>query len=119
MQRGFPLLTKIIHRRIDVLEFTAHGVLDDLWPSLVRFPEGYSVGMARSAVAAERLVGHFRDVWSTHHDRHSGGADRIGHPVGLRDHSGHCANSNEPDFLFPHIPRKGRFIHRLRVSVDQ
>ena len=75
--------------------------------------------MARSAVAPERFVGQFGDVRSAHHDRHSGGANGVGHAIRLGDHSGHRADADQSDVFFSNEPRDLGFVHRLRVAVDQ
>jgi hypothetical protein len=58
-------------------------------------------------------------MWSAHHHWDTGGTDRIGHAVGLRDHSGHRADSNQANILFADKSCDARLIHGLCVSVDQ
>src|SRR5579859_1076395 len=115
----FTFLTKRIHRSVDFLKLAACRILNYLRPGFIGFTERNSIGVSRSASPTECFVRYFGDMRSTHHDRHSGGANRIGHAVGLRNHPGHCADAHESDVLFPHEPRNRLFIHRLGVAVNQ
>ena len=75
--------------------------------------------MAWSAVAAEGFVRFFRNVRATHHYGHTHGANRIGHAIGLRNHSCHRADADKADILFAYISRDAVFIHGLGIAVDQ
>src|SRR6266571_625763 len=112
-------LAKVIDRSVDILKLAACGILDDFWPGFIGFTEGHSVRMARTAVSTEGFAGLFRDVRPAHDDRHSNGADGIGHAVGLGDHTSHRADADKSDVVFEHISGDAGFVHRLRVAVDQ
>src|ERR1700730_2492115 len=116
---GFALFASLIDWRVDILEVTAYGIIHYLWPGLIGLTKRYRVGVARPASSTECLVGQFCDVRPAHHDRHSRGADRIGHAVGFGNHSRHRANTNESNFLFTHKPRYARLIHWLCVAIHQ
>ncbi len=74
--------------------------------------------MARAAISTEGLVGHLCHVRPAHHNRDARGADGVGDPVRLCNHSGHCPDPNQSEALFPHESRDASFIHRLRVAID-
>src|SRR4029077_19400249 len=119
LETGFAFLAEVIHRRINILELAARGILDDLWPGFIGLPERHRVGMARTAVSTEGFVGFFGNVRSPHHYRHTNGADRIRHAVGLGDHAGHRSDPDKSDVLFTHKTGDAGFIHGLRVTVDE
>src|SRR5258707_918889 len=102
-------LAAIMSRSSDLVRFTLIAKLSSMKNTAILPP----------SLAAKRFVGHFRYVRSTHNNRHSGGADCVGHAVGLGDHSCHGADANEPDVLLLHVPSDSGFIHGLRVPVDQ
>ena len=56
---------------------------------------------------------------STHHHRHTGGAEGIGHTVRLGDHAGHRPNPDQVDVVRPHVPHQLFIAHGLSVAVDQ
>src|SRR6266568_1133563 len=119
LERGFTLLAKLIHGSVDILEFAAHSIRNDLRPGLIGFTEGHGVRVARSAVSTEGLIGLLRNVRAAHHDRHTYGTDGIRHTVGLCDHSGHRTNADESNVVFAHVPRDTLFIHRLCIPINQ
>src|SRR6266849_3740968 len=119
LERGFMLLTKLIHGSVDIFEFAARGILNNLRPGFIGFTEGHGVRMARSAVSTEGLIGLFGNVRAAHHDRHTYGTDGIRHTVGLCDHSGHRTNADESNLVFAHVPRDASFIHRLCIPINQ
>src|SRR5437879_11693251 len=75
--------------------------------------------MARPAISAESFVGLFRDMRSAHHHWYTGGADSVGHAVGLGDHSRHRTDADKSDILFTHKTGNAGFIHWLSVAVDE
>ncbi len=119
LQRRLALLAKGIHWRINVFQLTAGGVFDNARPGGIGFAEGNRVGVARAAIAAERLVGHFGHVRSAHHYWNSGGANRIGHAIRLGNHSGHGADADQSNLVVAHKLRDPRFIHRMCVAIHQ
>ena len=60
MSEGLLSLPEGIDRRVNFFEFAAGGIVDNLRPGFIGFAESDRVGMARTAIAAERLVGHSR-----------------------------------------------------------
>jgi hypothetical protein len=58
-------------------------------------------------------------VRAAHHHRHAGRARRVGHPVCLRDHSGHRSDANQPNLLLTHEPGEVPFVQSLRIAVNQ
>ena len=104
---------------VHVLQLAARRVRDDLRPGLIGFAHRHGVGVARSAVASQRFVRRLGHVRSAHHHRHAGGADRVGHPVGLGDHAGHRADADQADLLVEHEADQLGIAHRLRIAVDQ
>src|SRR6266852_3278468 len=119
LERGFTLLAKLIHGSVDILEFAAHGIRNDLRPGFIGFTEGHGVRVARSAASPERLLGLFRNVRAAHHDRHTYGTEGILHTVSLCDHSGHRTDADESNVVFAHVPRDTLFIHRLCIPINQ
>ena len=75
--------------------------------------------MPRLAIPAQGFIRTLRHVGSAHDDWHSGGADSVGNTVSLGYHSGHRADTNEPDLLLPYEAHKLLLIHWLRVAVNQ
>jgi hypothetical protein len=75
--------------------------------------------MARPAVSTEGFIGHFRNVRSAHHDRHTYGTNSIRHAVRLCDHPGHRADPDKSNVVFANEPRDICFIHPSSVAVDQ
>src|SRR5712692_3788924 len=119
LQRGLLLLAEGIDGSVDILERLFCGIVDDFGPSLVGFTESDGVGMARTAGAAERFVGHFGDVGPAHDHGHADRADGVSHAIGLGDHTGHRADADEPDVLFQHKASDAVFIHGLGVAIDK
>ena len=99
LQGGFLLLPESIHRGVHFLQFSAGGVIDDARPGLIRLTERNRIGVARSAVAAERFVRAFGDVRPAHYDGHSGGAQSVGHAISFGDHARHGADPYQSDVL--------------------
>jgi hypothetical protein len=58
-------------------------------------------------------------VRAAHHNRHAGAARRIGHSIGLRDHSGHRSDADQPNLMLAHEPGDALFVQSLRVAVNQ
>ncbi len=119
LQGWFAFLAKVVHRRVDILQRAACGIFHDSGPCLVRFAKSNRVGMARAAVAPERLIGHFRDMRATHDDLYSHGAHGVRHAIGFGNHPGHRTDTDQSDILFTHVVRDTFFIHRLSVAVNQ
>src|SRR6266576_1097584 len=99
LQTGLAFFAGLVNRFVNLFQLTAHGVRNDLRPQFIGFSKSYRIRMTRTAIAAQGLVGHFRNVRSSHYDRHARGANGISHAVGPGHHSGHRANTNEPDLL--------------------
>ena len=118
-QRRFAFLAKIVDWRVGFFQRATCGVLDNFWPSFIGFAEGDGVGVARPAVAAEGFVEFLGDMRSTHHNGHANGANRIGHTIGLRNHSCHRADADQADIVFTYVSRDAVLIHGLSVAVDQ
>ena len=93
-QRWLALFARLVYRHVDFFELTASGVIHHLRPGFVGLAQSHGIGVARSAVAAQSLIGQFGDVRSAHHDFHPGGPDRVGNAVGLRDHARHGADAD-------------------------
>ena len=119
LEVGFALLAERVDRHIYFLECAAGGVGDDLRPGFIGFAEGHGIGMARAAIAAQRLVGQFGDVRSAHDHRDAGGAKGVGHAVSFGDHAGHGADPHQPDALGEHEAHDLGVGHGLSVAVDQ
>jgi hypothetical protein len=58
-------------------------------------------------------------VRPAHHHRHSGGAHRVGHPVGFRHHPRHRADADESDALLANVGDEFLFVHRVGIAVDE
>ena len=54
-----------------------------------------------------------------HHDGNSGGANGVGHAIGLGDHASHGADADQPNVFVANILRDLGFVHGLGVAVDQ
>src|ERR1019366_5311591 len=119
LESGLAFLAKLIYRSIDILELATGGILDDLWPRFIGFTEGHGVRMARPTTSTKGLIGHFGNMRSAHHDRHTYGTDSIGDAVRLCYHPGHRADPDKSDVFFAHKSSDAVFIHRLRVAIDQ
>src|ERR1700686_2126698 len=119
LERWFALLAKSIDWRVYIFECTASSIVDDHGPSGIGFAKGDGIGVARTAVATERLVGHLGDVRASHHHRNTNRADGISHAVGLGDHSCHGANTDQSNIIVAHVLRDPSFIHRLGIAIYQ
>ena len=75
--------------------------------------------MTRSAVPPESFIRNFRYMWSAHHHRNAGRADRIRYPIRLGDHTSHGADSDQSDSPVQHELNQLGVAHRLRVAIDQ
>jgi hypothetical protein len=58
-------------------------------------------------------------VRSAHHHRDTGGTKGIRNAVSARDHPGQGTDTDQIDGLLLHEADKLRFVHRLRVAVEQ
>ena len=108
-----------INRRIDIFQLAARGIFHDARPGIIGFAESDGVGVARTAIAAEGFVGHFRDVRSAHDHGDADGAHGVGHAIGLGDHAGHGADADQINLLFDHVAGDSGFVHGLSVAIDQ
>ncbi len=75
--------------------------------------------MTRPAVSTEGFIGHFRNMRSAHHNRHTSCTDSISDAVRLCYHPGHRADPDKSDVLFAHEAGDVGLIHRLGVAIDQ
>ena len=119
LESRLALLPELVHGSVEILELAARRILDNPGPGFVGFAQRHSVGMSRSTVAPQSLVGFFCDVWAAHHYRHAHRANCVSHAVSLRDHAGHGANSDESDVLFADESSDSGFIHRLGVAINE
>src|SRR5262249_61539057 len=87
--------------------------------ALITFPGRSRVGMARTAIAAERLVWYLGHMRPTHDDGRPGGANRVSHPISLGDHAGHSPDTDEADLLLAHELRNVNLVHGSGVTVNQ
>ena len=110
---------RVALRLVDFSQLAARGVLDDQGPGLVGLAQSDGVGVARAAVAPERLVRAFGDVRAAHHDPDARGAQRVGDAVGPGDHPGHRADADQVDALCAHEAHQLLLGHRARVAVNQ
>ena len=99
LETRLAFLAELIHWRVNILQFSANGILNNFRPGFIGFAESHRIRMARPAIAAKRFVGFFSDVWPAHYNGHADGANRISHAISLRDHAGHRANTHQPDIL--------------------
>ena len=113
------LFAGFVNRFVNVFKLTARGIIDDLRPGFIGFSQSNRIGVTRATILAESLFKFFSDMWTAHDDRHSDGANCIGHAVGLRDHSSHRANANQPNLLVEHELCDLRFVHGLGVAVNK
>src|SRR2546427_2041100 len=66
VQGRLPLLTGAIHRRIDVFELAANGIVHNLRPGFIGFSECHGVGVAGPSLPAECLVRQVGSPGSPH-----------------------------------------------------
>ena len=120
LQARLAIMTlRVALRLIDLFQLAARGVLDDQGPGLVGLAERDGVGVARPAVAPQRLVGALGDVGAAHHDGNARRAQRVGEAVGSRDHPRHRADADEADALLADEAHQLLLSHRAGVAVDQ
>src|ERR1044072_7269617 len=117
LKARLSFLTVIVDRLIDLLERAVCRVPHYLRPGFVRVTRSHRISVARPAVSPECLVRNFSHVRSTHHNRHSGSANRISHAVSLGYHPRHGADTDEFDVLFANESYEVFLIHRARVAV--
>ena len=109
-------------RVVDVAAFkelASRSVLDNLRPKLVGFPKRNCVGVTNATISAKRLVRHFGYVRPADHDRHTDGADRIGHAISFGDHSSHGTDADEIDTTLAYEPGQAFLIHVVCVAINQ
>ena len=67
IQRGLAFLTENVDGSIDLFEFALCRIVYDLRPGFVGFSQRDRVGMARTTIATQRLIGHLGDMRAAHH----------------------------------------------------
>jgi len=119
LERRLAFLAEGVDGRVAIFESAARSVGDDGGPSFVGLAKSDRVGMTRATIAAESLVGFFRDVRAAHDHRHADGANGVSDAIGFGDHASHSADAHEADFLFADKIGDGGFVHALRVAIDE
>ena len=118
LQTRLSLFAGFVNGFINLLQLARRGIRDDLGPGFVGLTKRHGIRVTRTAVPTQSLVGHFRNVWASHHDWHTCGADSVGHAIGSGNHSGHRANANQPDLLLTYEVYQLLLVHWPRVAVN-
>src|ERR1700682_4876102 len=94
LQTGLVFFAALVNGLVNLLQLTADGVRDDLRPGFIGFSESYRIRMAPATISSQCLVGHLRDMRSSHYDGHTRSTDGISHVIGASHHPGHRTNAN-------------------------
>src|SRR5260370_28663148 len=77
LQTGLSFFAGLVKGFVNLFQLTAHGVRDDLRPQFIGLSQSNCIRMTRTAISSQRLIGNFRNVRSSHDDRHPRGTNSI------------------------------------------
>ena len=108
-----------IDGRVNILQLAASCIFHNMRPGIIGFAESDGIGVARTAIAAQSFIRHFRYMRASHHNGHADGPHRVRHTISFGDHSGHGTDADQINLLFEHIAGDAGFVHGLGVAIDQ
>src|SRR5258706_12310599 len=72
LQTGLAFFASLVNGGVNLLQLTADDIRDDPWPGFIGFTESDCISMAPATVSPQGLIGHFRNVRSSHYNWHTG-----------------------------------------------
>src|ERR1700738_1362525 len=79
LETRLSLFAGFVNGFINLLQLARRGIRDDLRPGFVSLTKRHCIGVTRTSISTQSLVGHFRDVGASPHDWHTCGAGSGGH----------------------------------------